>query len=65
MSNKMSKKSRMELANQIQPRYLKANKKAKEQILDEFVRNTGYHRKTAIRLLRSDLRPRTYKKKSG
>jgi len=40
MGNKMSKKSRLELATQIQSRYLKANKAAKEKILDEFVEST-------------------------
>jgi hypothetical protein len=29
----------------IQPRYMKANKAGKEQILDEFIATTGYHRK--------------------
>ena len=65
MRNKMSKKSRPELAEQIQSRYLKAGKPEKKWILNEFVENTGYHRKTAIRLLHSDLRPKTYKKKPG
>lgn len=65
MENKMSKKSRHELAEQIQGRYLRSEKKEKERILDEFVENSGYHRKTAIRLLKSDLRPKAYKKRSG
>jgi hypothetical protein len=34
-----------------QPRYQKAAKKAKSALLDEFTRLTGYHRKSAIRLL--------------
>lgn len=63
--NKMSKKSRHELAEQIQSRYLKVGKHEKKWILNEFVENTGYHRKTAIQLLHSDLRPQTYKKKPG
>ena len=65
MGNKMSKKSRLELATQIQSRYLKANNGVKGKILDEFVESTGYHRKTAIRLLHSDLRPKTFKKRPG
>ncbi len=36
----------------VQGRYLKAGRKDKGQILDEFTRVTGYHRKAAIRLLR-------------
>lgn len=35
----------------IQGRYLKAGRKEKGQILDEFIRVTGYHRKAVIRLL--------------
>lgn len=35
----------------VQGRYLKARRKEKGQILDEFTRVTGYHRKAAIRLL--------------
>ncbi len=48
----MSKGSRDELVKRIQPRYLKANKVEKGQILNEFVTTTGYHRKHAIRLLK-------------
>ena len=65
MGNKKRKKSRKELAAQIQPRYLKAGKLEKGRILTEFVENSGYNRKSAIRLLHSDLRPKTYKKKPG
>ncbi|MDR1363887.1 MAG: hypothetical protein LBJ35_07580 [Spirochaetaceae bacterium] len=32
-------------------RYQKAAKKAKPALLDEFIRLTGYHRKSAVRLL--------------
>ena len=48
----MSKRSRDEMVKRIHPRYLKANKAGKGRILDEFVVNTGYHRKYAIRLLK-------------
>jgi hypothetical protein len=34
-----------------QSRYQKASKKAKPALLDEFTRLTGYHRKSAVRLL--------------
>ena len=65
MGNKMSQKSRKELATQIQPRYLKSGKLEKGRILTEFVENSGYNRKLAIRLLHSDLRQKAYKKKPG
>ena len=41
MGNKMSQKSRKELATQIQPRYLKSGKLEKGRILTEFVENSG------------------------
>lgn len=48
----MSQQSKRELAEAIYPRYLKASRKEKKVILDEFIAATGYHRKHAIRLLR-------------
>ncbi len=60
----MSQGSKRELAGSIQARYLKANKKEKSKILDEFVAATGYHRKYAINLLRHGLR-RKHRKKAG
>lgn len=47
----MSQKSKRELIETIRPRYLKATEAEKERILNEFVANTGYHRKSAIRVL--------------
>jgi len=47
----MSQGSKQELLATIQPRYLKAGRKDKQKILDEFVAVTGYHRKYAIRVL--------------
>jgi transposase InsO family protein len=41
-----------ELAAALQGRYVKAGRKEKGQILDEFVAATGYHRKWAVGLLR-------------
>ena len=35
----------------IQARYQKATRKEKKAVLDEFTRLTGYHRKSAVRLL--------------
>jgi len=42
-----------ELIKAIKPRYLKANKKEKNKILNKFCSNTGYHRKYAIRILQA------------
>jgi len=47
----MSLKARRELLTTVAPRYVQAHAVDKERILDEFVLNTGYHRKYAIRLL--------------
>lgn len=49
----MSQGSKRELLETIQPRYRKAGRKEKQKILDEFVADTGYHRKYAIRVLNS------------
>jgi len=48
----MSQRSKRELHAEVQTRYLKASKAEKQWILDEFIANTGYHRKYAIRILR-------------
>ncbi len=47
----MSRRSILEYAQAVRPRYLRAGKVAKAKILDEFVEATGLHRKSAIRLL--------------
>jgi len=47
----MSPTSKRELLKAIRPRYTLGRRPAKEQILDEFVAATGYHRKYAIHLL--------------
>lgn len=47
----MTRSSIHEYAKAARGRYLRANKKAKGTILDEFCKTTGYHRKAAIRLL--------------
>lgn len=51
----MTQSGKRELLEAIRPRYLKASKAEKTQILDEFVAVTGYHRKHAIRLLKRGL----------
>jgi hypothetical protein len=39
------------VTSEYKPRYQKASKKEKKAILDEFIRLTGFHRKSAVRLL--------------
>jgi len=58
----MSQRSKREMIEAIHPRYLKANKAGKEQILNEFIATTGYHRKYAIRVLRHGPKPKGLKK---
>jgi hypothetical protein len=47
----LGNKGRWEYLQAIYGRYRKAERKAKQVILNEFCANTGYHRKYAIRLL--------------
>jgi len=47
----MTAKSIQEYAEIMRQRYIKADKKEKGKILDEFIKVTGYHRKSAIRVL--------------
>ena len=47
----MTRTSVEELVEAVRPRYVKANRGRKSQILDEFVAVTGFHRKAAIRRL--------------
>lgn len=58
----MSQRSKRELIAAIRPRYLKANKAGKAQILDELMANAGYHRKYAIRALNQEPKPKGLKK---
>jgi len=48
----MSLAARRELLKNVAPRYRHSPRAEKTSILNEFVQNTGYHRKYAIRLLR-------------
>ena len=50
--------SKHELAEAVRARYLRADRRGKAAILDEFVASTGYHRKAAIRLLRQGPPPK-------
>ncbi|MDD5289522.1 MAG: ISNCY family transposase [Dehalococcoidales bacterium] len=47
----MTRGSILEYIEAVKGRYLKASKKDKNDILNEFTRVTGYHRKSAIRVL--------------
>lgn len=51
MNTKMTLAARAELAEAIRRRYLCASGAKKRKILDEFVAATGYHEKSAIRVL--------------
>ncbi|MBL7120310.1 MAG: transposase, partial [Dehalococcoidia bacterium] len=48
----MTRGSIQEYTEAVRERYLRASKKGKGAILDEFVNVTGYHRQSAIQLLR-------------
>ena len=58
----MSHRSKREMIEAIRPRYLKASKTGKEQILDELIATTGYHRKYAIRVLKHGPKPKGLQK---
>lgn len=58
----ISQRSKRELIAAIRPRYLKATKAGKEQILNELIATTGYHRKYAIRVLKHNFPPKGLKK---
>ena len=51
MASKMTHTVRAELANAVRRRYRAATGKQKRRILDEFIATTGYHEKSAIRVL--------------
>src|ERR1700722_15380564 len=57
MDTKMTHTARAELANAIRRRYQSAAAKVKRKILAEFVATTGYHEKSAIRVLNSQATP--------
>jgi hypothetical protein len=65
----VTRRSILEYAEAVRPRYLRSTKGAKKKILDEFTAATGLHRKAVIRLLNRSLmapgakrkgRPRLY-----
>jgi hypothetical protein len=51
MKARMTHAARGELANAIRPRYSAASGKVKRRILEEFIAASGYHEKSAIRVL--------------
>ena len=51
--------TRRELTVAISQRYRAADRTSKKLILDEFTKVTGYHRKHAIRILTTELAPRS------
>jgi hypothetical protein len=57
MTTKMTHAMRMELANAIRDRYAAASNKDKHRILEEFIAATGYHAKSAIRILNTVAEP--------
>ena len=58
MKTKMTHAMRMEFANAIRGRYAAAASKDKRRILEEFIAATGYHEKSAIRVLNSPPEPK-------
>jgi len=59
----MSRGAIRELANEIRPRYRKASRPEKTRLLDQFCELTGYHRKSANRLLLQDTDGRSKKRR--
>ena len=53
MKRGMTRAARAEITNAVRERYRSAAGKAKRRILDEFIAVTGYHEKSAIRVLNS------------
>ena len=47
----LNMKEKQAVTREYRVRYQKASKKEKQAMLDEFTRLTGYHRKSAVRVL--------------
>ena len=58
MDTKMTRAARAELADVVRRRYASAAGKDKRRMLDEFIAATGYHEKSAIRVLNSQPAPK-------
>lgn len=54
MDTRLDRQARRDLANAVRARYQSATGAAKRKILDEFIATTGYHEKSAIRVLNAD-----------
>jgi hypothetical protein len=54
MGTKMTHAARAELTNAVRRRYSAATGTEKRKILDEFIAVTGYHEKSAIRVLNAE-----------
>jgi hypothetical protein len=63
MENKISNNTKKELLRALRARYLKATKKEKTRIINEFILLTGYHRKHVILLLLEQDNPKKNKMK--
>jgi hypothetical protein len=59
----VTRRSTLEYAQALRPRYQKASKEEKTEMLDEFTEVTGLHRKAAIRLLNRVSYPRLNKRR--
>ena len=59
----MTRGSIREYTEAVRGRYLRATRKEKGRILDEFTKVLGCHRKAAIRLLRRGSQPRANKRR--
>src|SRR6476659_7130414 len=57
LRRELSVASRQELIEAVAGRYRSAGRNGKKEILDEFVKVTGFHRKHAIRVLKKSPRP--------
>ena len=70
MARELTKQARQELVQAVRARYAAGSREAKSRILEEFASVSGYHRKSAIRILngaaypaedqRGHRRPRIY-----
>ena len=47
----LNMREKQAVTREYKPRYQRASKKEKKALLDEFIKLTGYHRKSAVRLL--------------
>ena len=65
MTLKMTHAMRMQLADAIRDRYAAAATKDKSRTLEEFIAATGYHEKSAIRVLNASPEPKRRSRRSS